>query len=129
MTQPKQTNKHAKVTGASSGIGKAIAKVFARAADPAPLSHPYDLQTETKNLKQNPTRNQSRQQFVAEGAKVAACGRNRDGLESSAQCHVVGDITEKGVCEQVVSSSVEQLGGMARVRVSYHISYQSNIGF
>ena len=57
---------------------------------------------------------------MAEGAKVAACGRNRDGLESSAQCHVVGDITEKGVCEQVVSSSVEQLGGIAQVRVSYH---------
>ena len=54
----------------------------------------------------------TQQQFAIEGAKVAALGRNRAGLlDTSAHCFVVGDITEKGVCEEVVASSVDELGG------------------
>ena len=59
---------------------------------------------------------------MVEGARVAACGRKREALESSAHCFAVGDLTKKGVCEELVSSSVEQLGGES-VRVCVRLSY------
>merc|ERR1711970_738296 len=68
------------VTGASSGIGSAIASVFAQ----------Y-------------------------GGKVAASGRNAAGLDAlgtAASVKCIGDLTEPGTAERVVTEAVETLGGI-----------------
>lgn len=74
-------NKFILVTGASSGIGMATARILAR-----------------------------------EGAKVCVTGRNKDVLEALAAdikgfCQV-GDLTEAGACERIVSGAVEQMGSL-----------------
>ncbi len=53
---------------------------------------------------------------VKSGAKVCAVGRNEEVLKELAKeigcTYVVGDLTEKGACEQIVKSAVAQLGGL-----------------
>lgn len=73
--------KLALITGASSGIGMATAKIFSE-----------------------------------EGARICITGRNEKVLQKLAEdldcAFVVGDITEEGVCERIVNTAVEKLGGL-----------------